>query len=311
MTADVVIVDHELIDNVALKHSHSKTIYVEEVNFVKRCIEREMYYHDKPKRKGMSGRIPGSARTEYSREDDRHLARYLARRLPDKESGGRQGNGVYKELCHATLRDQYAWAGRHSWQSWQNRYKKNMEFFDGMINTFLATEPPHPDGKGEYPLDRRAVGLGQRPRNRRHQQVDQYRVDERGNRIDGGNANRARSNENEEQNGNEEEDGEEEDNDVWEADSPRRAQGGRERDDADLSQETMKKRKVSNREESEALSPERGRQGQQRRSFVQQSAGPSKGRANGYQEDDDRPMRCVKLKIYLFCFQYIVYIDHT
>ena len=40
-----------------------------------------------------------NARTPFSLEDDEHLVQFLAHRIPYKSSGGRLGNGVYKDLC--------------------------------------------------------------------------------------------------------------------------------------------------------------------------------------------------------------------
>ena len=40
-----------------------------------------------------------NSRTPFSLEDDENLVQFLAHRIPYKDSGGRLGNGVYKDLC--------------------------------------------------------------------------------------------------------------------------------------------------------------------------------------------------------------------
>ena len=49
----------------------------------------------------------------------------------------------------------YDWSQRHTWQSWRERYKKNFEKFDRLIEEYLEKNPRHPQGKGEYQLKRK------------------------------------------------------------------------------------------------------------------------------------------------------------
>lgn len=39
-----------------------------------------------------------ASRTPFTNDDDLHLAKYLARRIPYKDSGGRTGQVIYKQL---------------------------------------------------------------------------------------------------------------------------------------------------------------------------------------------------------------------
>ena len=48
------------------------------------------------------------------------------------------------------------WAKRHTWQSWRERYRKNRERLDPVIDELVKKRPPPTDGKGLFPYDRRA-----------------------------------------------------------------------------------------------------------------------------------------------------------
>ncbi|KAG6867822.1 hypothetical protein C0993_010677, partial [Termitomyces sp. T159_Od127] len=94
----------------------------------------------------------------FTREDDERLARYLALRIPDYESGGRRGDNVYKELYCAYSEDpkEYAWVTRHPWQSWRNRYNKSVTRFNDMIDIYVKLEKP--EYKQAYRLQRKPQG---------------------------------------------------------------------------------------------------------------------------------------------------------
>lgn len=114
--ADVVIAHHEELSAVRHHHSHSRTLRVEGIDFVNTCINRGWYGHGPIEKKGLGGRPPGAPayvllrikcfatlmsslrRVNYTAQDDRHLAQYIAKRIPDKDEGGRQGNNLYQEL---------------------------------------------------------------------------------------------------------------------------------------------------------------------------------------------------------------------
>ncbi|KAI5989909.1 hypothetical protein EDD15DRAFT_1198364 [Pisolithus albus] len=70
------------------------------------------------------------ARAGYTHEQDMYLMKYLAKYRPTKE--GRLGNSVYKDLVD-NVDGYWPWAKHHPWQSWRERYKRNMEYFDALI----------------------------------------------------------------------------------------------------------------------------------------------------------------------------------
>lgn len=43
--------------------------------------------------------------------------------------------------------DVYPWAAGHTWQSWRNRYRKKQDYFDPIIDGFVATRQRNGDGK--------------------------------------------------------------------------------------------------------------------------------------------------------------------
>ncbi|QRW27027.1 hypothetical protein RhiXN_01622 [Rhizoctonia solani] len=100
----------------------------------------------------MSGRKPGADRNDFTTEDDNNLARFIAKRIPDKSEGGRTGNNLYKDLCERT--DVYPWAAGHTWQSWRNRYRKKQDYFDPIIDKYVQTRQGNGDRKGEFQYSR-------------------------------------------------------------------------------------------------------------------------------------------------------------
>jgi hypothetical protein len=109
----------------------------------------------------------------YTEEDDNHLVRYLARRIPDKSHGGRYGHKIYKDLAFRVFisfiylrlhhddffpqTDLYPWSARHSWQSWLERYKKNADRLDPPIEAVVAGENINAYAKGVFPYKRYEV----------------------------------------------------------------------------------------------------------------------------------------------------------
>ncbi|KAL5528958.1 hypothetical protein ACEPAG_4932 [Sanghuangporus baumii] len=160
--ADTILVHHEVIHALRQRYAHSKTIYVELPDFVRRCLKQSKYVHDIPQKRSLGGRPAGIRAKPFTHEEDLKLARYLANMLPDREAGGRTGNKVYEQLCSPLYREDYPWAANHPWQSWRNRYRSKQDLFNKWIVDVLSVYPPHPDGKGEYPHDRRLVGLARR-----------------------------------------------------------------------------------------------------------------------------------------------------
>ncbi|KAI6027195.1 hypothetical protein EDC04DRAFT_2718259 [Pisolithus marmoratus] len=148
--ADVLLVDEEAnIDIIRRRYysseeAHRRRIFVEPRGFVRRCVRDGVYEHRNPhRREGMPGPRPlvhaGRVRVNFTREDDEHLAHYIATIFPDEKAGGRMGNIHYKELEQLSQYREYRWAARHTWHSWRERYKKNKAYFDPIIANIVNT----------------------------------------------------------------------------------------------------------------------------------------------------------------------------
>lgn len=160
------------------ERSQRDPIYVEPMSFIQQCLREGKVRHRLPLRKGMGGKLGRSAslstvlrtkisiaiysgRTSFTQEDDDNLCYYISRKIPDKNCGGRAGNGVYISLeelvylLHLLVIDilftshpkgekdrNFAWAKRHSWDSWRTRYKNNEARFDYLINHHAKINPP-------------------------------------------------------------------------------------------------------------------------------------------------------------------------
>ncbi|CAE6503601.1 unnamed protein product [Rhizoctonia solani] len=144
--------DHAEFSRLAKQYEHSLRTYVEPVTWVARCLSRGRYFHDPIEKAPMSGRKPGADRNDFTTEDDNNLARFIAKRIPDKSEGGRTGNNLYKDLCERT--DIYPWASGHTWQSWRNRYRKKQDYFDPIIDRYVQTRQDNGDSKGEFQYSR-------------------------------------------------------------------------------------------------------------------------------------------------------------
>ncbi|KAJ7438499.1 hypothetical protein FB451DRAFT_160259 [Mycena latifolia] len=127
----------------ALRHmykTHSdpslKGVHVETMRWVDNSVKMGKCVHLFTQKR-MGGVAPGGfrERTEFSAEDDRKLCRYVGTLIPDKTNGGRTGNNIYIRLMENAKLDpkEYGWVLRHTWQSWRERYKKNQERFDRVI----------------------------------------------------------------------------------------------------------------------------------------------------------------------------------
>jgi len=89
-----------------------RNIWVEPVTFVRKCIKYGLVAHRLRRKEGMGGRIGRYVsfclfcicskicrlRNEFTAEDEEHLCKYLAIRIPDKSAGGRLGKVVYLEM---------------------------------------------------------------------------------------------------------------------------------------------------------------------------------------------------------------------
>ncbi|KAI0373103.1 hypothetical protein BV20DRAFT_962879 [Pilatotrama ljubarskyi] len=89
-----------------------------------------------------SGRVP------YTREDDNHIAEYLA--SVHQSYGSAKGEKLWRALVEEA--EAFPWVNRHSWSSWRERYINNQEYFDwaarrlrsGEDNDSEVEGPPRP-----------------------------------------------------------------------------------------------------------------------------------------------------------------------
>ncbi|KAJ6627116.1 hypothetical protein B0H10DRAFT_1995479 [Mycena sp. CBHHK59/15] len=124
--------------------------YVESYLWVKKCADRGAVVYTPLVYKNPGGRRPGEERTQFTEDDEKHLANWIAAKIPYKETGGRTGNRLYQQLCELSGDPEYVWVTRHTWQSWRERYKKNSARLDTQISTIVAQKKPMPGEKGQY-----------------------------------------------------------------------------------------------------------------------------------------------------------------
>ncbi|KEP53092.1 Rap1 myb domain protein [Rhizoctonia solani 123E] len=140
--------DHAEFSRLRKQYEHSLRTYIEPVTWVARCLSKGRYFHDPIEKAPMSGRKPGADRNDFTTEDDNNLARFIAKRIPEKSEGGRTGNNLYKDLYI------YPWASAHTWQSWRNRYRKKQDYFDPIIDKYVQIRQDNGDSKGEFQYSR-------------------------------------------------------------------------------------------------------------------------------------------------------------
>ncbi|KAJ8482706.1 hypothetical protein ONZ51_g5196 [Trametes cubensis] len=155
--ADTIITNEVGLDPLSDKYSFEQTQYVEPVDFVRRCIASGRYAHKPVIMKPMPGRYTGRERTNFTKEDDDNLCKFLARSRPYEDAGGRQGIKLYLSLVAKAQYDDldYKWAARHPAESWLGRYKKHQREFDPIIARLVKENPPPAGDKGVWPYDRR------------------------------------------------------------------------------------------------------------------------------------------------------------
>ncbi|KAJ7293391.1 hypothetical protein C8J57DRAFT_1268933 [Mycena rebaudengoi] len=141
--------------------------YVESYLWVKKCVERSAVVYTPLVYKNPGGRRPGEERTQFTDEDEKHLARWIAAKIPYKETGGRTGNRLYQQLCDLSADPDYAWVTRHTWQSWRERYKKHALRLDAQISEIVAEKKPVPGEKGQYGYVRQAEAKPRKSRKKK------------------------------------------------------------------------------------------------------------------------------------------------
>ncbi|KAJ3551203.1 hypothetical protein NM688_g4845 [Phlebia brevispora] len=152
---DTLIVNEEAVEDYKRFYKLHRTIYAEPPGFVSRCIRAGKYHHQPPQQRGMGGRLTGAKRTPFTKDDERFMCEFIALTIPDPSSGGRLGPGIWKWLIDEySQQAEYAWANRHTVQSWQEHYKKNRERLDARVAKIVKANPPPADGKTLYHLSR-------------------------------------------------------------------------------------------------------------------------------------------------------------
>lgn len=70
----------------------------------------------------------------------------------------------------------YAWVGRHTWQSWRERYKKNATRLDALVAAIVEEKKPSQGEKGQYGYVRQPEEKPKRIRVRKHKSASETNV---------------------------------------------------------------------------------------------------------------------------------------
>jgi len=111
----------------------------------------------------------------FTEDDEANLCTWIAAVIPYKESGGRTGNKIYQELVSRANEPGYEWVGRHTWQSWRERYKKNATRLDQHVAAIVNLGEAGPMGKAQFGYFRISEGRQKtvRKRRRKTENVDE------------------------------------------------------------------------------------------------------------------------------------------
>ncbi|KAH9982649.1 hypothetical protein BGW80DRAFT_1471407 [Lactifluus volemus] len=168
-TARVILADPntEIFQHLVKNYQGVPGKYVESYLWVKKCVEKGVVVYTPLVYKNPGGRRPGEERTQFTEEDEEHLCKWIAAKIPYKETGGRTGNRLYQQLCDMASDPEYAWVTRHTWQSWRERYKKNSQRLDAMIQAIVEQKKPSLGEKGQYGYVRKPEEKPKRGRKRK------------------------------------------------------------------------------------------------------------------------------------------------
>ncbi|KAG7092926.1 hypothetical protein E1B28_009231 [Marasmius oreades] len=110
-----------------------RRIRVKEIEFVKNSLlEGYMVPETQQAKPGFPA---GKARTEFTKEEDENLCKFLAIQCPD---GGRMGHLLYDRLVEsAKYSRDTSWAKSHPASSWRERYRKNKARLDPIIERYI------------------------------------------------------------------------------------------------------------------------------------------------------------------------------
>ncbi|KAJ8515265.1 hypothetical protein ONZ45_g7298 [Pleurotus djamor] len=152
-TAKVVLADPntEVFRNlVKVNQSSTDQQHIESYLWVKKCVEKNSIVYTPLVYKNPGGRRAGEERTQFTDEDEEHLCKWIATKIPFKQTGGRTGNRLYQQLCDMGNDPEFAWVKRHTWQSWRERYKKNAARLDIRIQAIVDLKKPAQGEQGQY-----------------------------------------------------------------------------------------------------------------------------------------------------------------
>ncbi|KAF8506938.1 hypothetical protein F5888DRAFT_1646551 [Russula emetica] len=168
-TARVILADPntEIFQHLVKSYQGVPGKYVESYLWVKKCVEKGAVVYTPLVYKNPGGRRPGEERTQFTEEDEEHLCNWIAAKIPYKETGGRTGNRLYQQLCDMASDPEFAWVTRHTWQSWRERYKKNSQRLDTMIQAIVEQKKPTLGEKGQYGYVRKPEEKPKRSRKRK------------------------------------------------------------------------------------------------------------------------------------------------
>lgn len=168
-TARVILADPntEIFQHLVKSYQGVPGKYVESYLWVKKCVEKGSVVYTPLVYKNPGGRRPGEERTQFTEEDEEHLCNWIAAKIPYKETGGRTGNRLYQQLCDMASDPEFAWVTRHTWQSWRERYKKNSQRLDTMIQAIVEQKKPTLGEKGQYGYVRKPEEKPKRSRKRK------------------------------------------------------------------------------------------------------------------------------------------------
>ncbi|KAF5390342.1 hypothetical protein D9757_002781 [Collybiopsis confluens] len=124
--------------------------FIETLEWVDKCIERQDVIFTPHVFKNPGGRRAGEERTQFSEEDEQKLCEWIAAKIPYKSTGGRTGNKLYQQLFEMRNHPEFTWVTRHTWQSWRERYKKNADRLDKIIDSIVTTTKPTQGEKWQY-----------------------------------------------------------------------------------------------------------------------------------------------------------------
>ncbi|KAF8441484.1 hypothetical protein L210DRAFT_3537300 [Boletus edulis BED1] len=174
-SAHVILADPntEVFQHLVKSYQGVPDKYIESYLWVKKCVEKGALVYTPLVYKNPGGRRPGEERTQFTEEDEERLCRWIATKIPYKETGGRTGNRLYQQLCEMTVDSEYAWVTRHTWQSWRERYKKNSGRLDNMITAIVEQKKPAHGEKGQYGYVRQAEEKTRRSRKKRAKPADE------------------------------------------------------------------------------------------------------------------------------------------